>query len=573
MMRARWLVSWVIGVAWCPLSWAWEIASFEARVMVHEDATATVQEMIIVDFGQEHRRGIYRDLPIHYTDRAGQHFTLRFRVEQVTDAEGRPWPYRVESAGRARRIRIGEADRFVTGEQSYAISYDIQRGALRFFPDHDECYWNLTGNEWAVPMRRLRAEVRLPEAATDIRTVAYMGGYGSTAQVPQIRVLGSRVILEPLSGFGPYEGLTVAVGWGKGAVHPPSAWQVVGWWLEDNWVYGLPLGVLIGMTWLWAARGREPRLQRSQVVEYAAPDGLSPAEVGTLIDQRVNLRDITATVIDLAVRGYVRIEPRPSAVVGLRWASDYTLVSLKPWDGDSHLKPHERKILWAIFDTPHTSKNLSDLEQVFYRELPAIRQHLYEALVKHGYFDSHPEEVRIRYLILAGGLGGTMMMGLLWFTHQLPQLSLVLASGLSTVIVVLFSLVMPRRTLKGAQLTDRITGFVEFLKRADADRIRRMNDASLFERCLPYALAFGVADRWAKAFEGMYTQPPSWYAGDWDTFSARRVGSDVHQAMSSMGRAFASQPRSGGSSGSWGGGGFGGGFSGGGGGGGGGGAW
>ncbi len=120
---------------------------------------------------------------------------------------------------------------------------------------------------------------------------------------------------------------------------------------------------------------------------------------------------------------------------------------------------------------------------------------------------------------------------------------------------------------------DRIMGFLEFLKRTDRDKLQRMNDPSLFERFLPYALAFGVADQWAKLFQGLYTTAPAWYAGRWDNFSTRVLVRDLDHSMSSMGQSFSAVPRSSGSSSSWGGSGGGGGFSGGGGGGGGGGSW
>ena len=194
--------------------------------------------------------------------------------------------------------------------------------------------------------------------------------------------------------------------------------------------------------------------------------------------------------------------------------------------------------------------------------------------MKAGYLDSNPENVRTAYMVLGGLVGAGMWLGLQasqsW--HQLPPLATAFASGLSALVIVCFSWAMPRRTLKGARATDKIFGFVEFLRRTDQDRIRRINDPSLFERCLPYALAFGVASQWARVFEGIYTQPPTWYAGNWDTFSANRLGHDLNRATTSMGQSFTSTPRS---SSSWGGGGFGGGggFSGGGGGGGGGGAW
>ncbi len=525
-------------------------------------------ETIVADFTGESRHGIYRDIPIHDTDRAGQHFVLRLRVEEVTGDAGRPWPYQLESAGRSRRIRIGDPARTVTGLQTYRIVYTVQRGAVRVFPDHDECYWNLTGNEWAVPIRRVLASIELPPQAADLRAVAYIGAYGSTRRVEAIDTIGPRVVVSPPERFGPYEGLTAAVGWAKGAVHPPSSWQVVRWWLEDNRVYGMPFLVLVGMVWLWWSKGRDPR-PGVRVVQYEPPDGLSPAEMGTLMDQRADLRDITATIIDLAVRGYLRIEPLETSRFGGPHVSDYRLVSLKAWEGDATLKPHERKLLWGLFDQPQSSVLLSDLEDVFYKELPAIRDELYQGLVTAGYLDSNPDTVRHGYFGV--GIACPILM-FVWVKlfgsmQEALVLPMLLASGLSALIIIAFGLVMPRRTLKGARTTDRIFGFLEFLQRADEDRIRRISDPRWFERGLPYALAFGVATQWARAFEGLSTQPPSWYAGRWDTFSTRRFGSDLNRAMSSMGHSLASQPRASGS------GLGGGGFSGGGGGGGGGGAW
>jgi len=568
-------VLWFCGVTCVSTAYAWEIASFDTRVVIHPEATATVTETIVADFVGESRHGLYRDIPIHYTDRAGQHFTLRLHVQSISDGAGHPWPYRLESSGRSQRLRIGDPDRLVSGQQTYQLIYEVQRGAVRFFPDHDECYWNLTGNEWAVPIRQVHAEVYLPRAVSDLRAVAYLGGYGSTDRVRFIP-LADHVVIDPGRTFQPYEGLTAAVAWEKGVVSAPSRWQIMQWWLADNWVYGLPLIILIVMTGLWYQRGRDPRLHHAQVVEYVPPDGLTPAEVGTLMDQRVNLRDITATVIDLAVRGYLRIEQLSESLLGLT-KTDYKFISLKPWKGDPGLKAHERTMLQEMFGTPQRSVTLSDLESVFYQSLPTIQSELYTGLVKAGYVDSDPNAVRTHYLGIACVLGIVLWMGLMALQpiHQLPLVPITIVSGLSALIVAAFSCIMPRRTLKGAEVTDRVLGFLEFLRRTDQDRARRMNDPSVFERCLPYALAFGVVHQWTRTFEGIYTKPPTWYVGTWDSFSARRFGYDLTHATTSMGRSFASAPRvSGGSSGSWGGSGFGGGgFSGGGGGGGGGGAW
>ena len=570
MRRTLRLVAFLAALLAPAAAGAWEIASFEALVLVHPDATATVVETIVADFGSEPHHGLYRDIPVHMTDRVGQHVTLRFRIQEVSDGTGRLWPCRLETHGRYRRLWIGDPASLVTGPQTYRIVYGVQRGAVRWFPAHEECYWNLTGNEWAVPIRRVRAEIRAPETAANLRAIAYVGGYGSTTRLGALRIVDSRAVFEPSAGLGPYEGLTAAVAWDKGAVHPPALGQVAGWWLEDNWVYGFPLALLLGMAWLWWIRGRDPRLGRSKVVQYQPPEGFTPAEVGTLMDQRVDVRDITSTVIDLAVRGYLTMQPTQTS-----WLrrNDYRLTLVKPWHTDPALAPHERELLEGLFgrEGGRTSVEVSDLEQQFYARLPAIRTALYARLTAAGYLDGNPETVRTAYQIGAVVVGAVMWVLLRLFQamHQLPPVPLALASGLSALIVGLFGLVMPRRTLKGARATEDIRGFLEFLTRTDQDRIRQLNDPGLFERCLPYALAFGVAEQWARAFEGLYTHPPAWYHGGAGGFSPSRLGRDLNQASDSFGHAFTSQPRASSSASGFGGGGF----SGGGGGGGGGGAW
>ncbi|OGX03985.1 MAG: hypothetical protein A3G87_04670 [Omnitrophica bacterium RIFCSPLOWO2_12_FULL_50_11] len=560
----------------------WEIAQFDAQVLVHENSQATVTETIVANFGGEPRHGIYRDIPIDYVDRFGQNFKMRVRVQEVTDENGNSIPYKLEFPGRYERVRIGDPATIVSSIKTYRIVYLVSRGAIRFFPDHDECYWNLTGNEWAVPIRKATASIELPSGASNIRVVAFIGSYGSTEQTEEIQVLSNRVTLNPDRALAPYEGLTVAVAWAKGAVFPLPVGVRLKMWIEDNWLYGVPLVVLFFMLGLWYLKGRDPRLGKSLVVQYGPPEGLTPAEVGALVDQRVDLRDVTSTVIDLAVRGYMRIEPCVSSTDPSK-ISDYKFVSLKDWKGNTELKPHEKEMLKGIFEQPKTTKNLSALTHVFYEHLERIREGIYEAVIKARFLDSHPEELRGRYLWYALVVGVAVFFVTLFFSAQAQYVSLtpvVISSVMSAAIVALFAKVMPRRTIKGAYLAHQILGFEEFLRRTDRERIREMKDPSLFERCLPYALAFGVASKWIQAFDGLGVKPPVWYVGTWNQFSVPQFGHDLNGAVSSMGQSFAAQPRSsGGSSSSWGGSGFGGGgvggggFSGGGSGGGGGGAW
>ena len=525
-----------------------------------------MSETLTVDFAAEQRHGIYRDIPLHMNDSLGQHFKMRLTVREVTDAAGRPRPFRLERQGRSIRIRVGDADTFVSGRQAYRIVYEVRRGAVRFFPDHEECYWNFTGHEWSVWIRKARAQIKVPDQAAGLRAVGYAGVYGSrTLLRPGIQ--GKVVSFEAPGPMAPYEGITGAVAWESGGVLRPSFARLLLWWGEDNWIYAIPVLIFIAMFCLWRAKGRDPRTGKSLTVGYEPPAGLAPAEMGTLADQRADLRDITATVVDLAVRGYLKMEPLEKLLWGKR---DYLFTNLKNWNGDAGPKAFEREILRGIFGEPGASVKLSDLEEDFYRHLPDIRKFLYRDLTAAGYFEGDPDRVRTAYLT-----GGCLLGGVLAWAffvtlplHFFAPAALISVSAISGLIVFGFGFLMPRRTFKGANLMDQAAGFLEFLKRADGDRIRRINDPGLFERGLPYALAFGLAGQWARAFEGIYTEPPSWYAGRWDTFSPRGLGRDLNQTMSSMGQTFASQPRSSSSSGFGGGG-----FSGGGSGGGGGGAW
>src|SRR5262249_10565976 len=162
----------------------------------------------------------------------------------------------------------------------------------------------------------------------------------------------------------------------------------------------LPLAVFGPMLWQWYRRGRDPR-RRPIVPRYEPPDGLSPAEVGALVDHRVDVRDITATLVDLAVRGFIVIEEEKRD--GLLWSSpDCTLRRAKPPSPD--LRPHERALYDGLFADGGDTVALTTLENRFYRELRGIRDRIFAALVGRGYYTRRPDEVRQQYWILAGAV-------------------------------------------------------------------------------------------------------------------------------------------------------------------------
>jgi hypothetical protein len=344
-----------------------------------------------------------------------------------------------------------------------------------------------------------------------------------------------------------------------------------------NWLLTLPLFVTGGMFWLWYTRGRDPRLRPIMAV-YEPPAGLAPAELGTLVDNSPDLRDITATIVDLAVRGYILIEEKETEkAFGLLKSTDYYFRLRKPYQGATDLKPFEYKLLDRFFSGRQSSYikdvapavTLSDLENSFYRHLPDLRDTLLDEMIRRGYYDRRPDQVRKLYLgVGAAVLGLSFYLGGLVGQVLGVGESTALFSGLlSGAAIAGFGWFMPARTQKGARVLEGVLGFEEFLSRVEADRLQRMiTSPQLFEKFLPYAMALGVESQWAAAFESIYKQPPEWYHGRPGTmFRANTFATNMNAMSSSMATAMSSRPRSTGSGGWGGGSGFGGGgFSGGG---------
>jgi uncharacterized membrane protein len=542
------------------------IERFDSVIDVLADGSIHVEETIVPRF-MGTWNGIFRTIPVEYRTPQGLNYTLRLDVESAIDEEGRA--LRVESSRERhyRKLKIwvpGAAD----AVRTIRLRYRVANG-LRFFEQHDELYWNVTGDEWEVPIQSASAHVRLPDGVTGVRATAFRGAYGSTEE-SAVSIEDHRVRVETTRGLEFREGLTIVVGWDPGRVHRPGAVERTMSLVYSNLPLAVPPLVFVVMLWRWRVRGRDPALA-SIATQYEPPGSMSPAELGTLIDGKPDMRDITSTIVDLAVRGHLRIaETENERFFGLFSDREYTFTRTEPAPGDV-LKPHERDLLQAMFGTA-PSVRLSELKNKFYKHLPGLRNDLYGMLERQGYYTTRPDRVRAMYIAAAIVLAGIFIVGsgTVMRAWGMQPLAGVIAGSLSGLIVGLFGWVMPARTIRGTRELEKVLGFQEFLVRVEADRLNRVvKTPELFERFLPYAMALGVEDTWAKAFEGIYTEPPRWYSGPSgvhtlrpSTFT-RSLGAMSTQAASVM----ASAPRSSGGSGFGGGGSSGGGFGGGGGGG------
>lgn len=127
----------------------WTIERFAAQIAIQRDGSLLITESIDVDFAALVKHGIFREIPIEYSIPGDdKHRRIYgFEAVSVTDAAGKPWPYSQSRVGANVRLKIGDADRTISGKQSYRILYRVH-DALNAFPDHDELYWNVNGPDW-----------------------------------------------------------------------------------------------------------------------------------------------------------------------------------------------------------------------------------------------------------------------------------------------------------------------------------------------------------------------------------------------------------------------------------------
>ena len=530
---------------------SWHIESFHADIRVLENGSIEVTETIRPRFDGSYN-GIYRTIPVEYRI-SGFRYRLRLSVEAVTDADGSPLRYEAKRDGDYLNTRIwvpGAVDTVRTVRLSYGVTHGLRffeadEGEDGIVEAYDELYWNVTGTEWPVPIEAASATVRLPQTVGGVRAHAFTGGYGATGRDAVVDVAGTRVDVRTDRPLGFREGLTIGVGWDAGVVQRPTAIDLAAMYLFANWPLFLPFFAFAFMYRRWNERGRDPEIGSIEP-RYEPPGDLTPAEVGVIVDNRADLRDITATLVDLAVRGHLTIgESEEKRLAGLASGKDYVF-ERRDTPGDD-LAPHESALLRAVFGGRRT-RRLSDLKDRFYKDLPELKSTLLATLIEHGVYRESPAIVAGKYVGLGFLVGIVIFFGGLLAQAVLPlAMAAVLGAAIaSALVIVIFGLFMPARTKKGTELLRQVKGFEEFLTRVESDRYRRkVTGPEMFERCLPYAMALGVAPQWSRAFRDLYREPPDWYHGHaLSTFNSHILVSNLNTMSAETHSVMQSAPRS-----------------------------
>ncbi len=547
--------------------------------MIEPDGKVHVREIIATEFF-EAKHGIYRDIPYEYQDGQGHKTYTNIVVNSVTE-NGSPAKKQISSIDGYIRIKIGDPNQTTTGKHSYILDYDAI-GVLRSFTDFDELYWNATGNGWEVPIEQASVRVTIPKN-TITQAVCYEGFTGSTAPCRTDATHSAKEATFASTGtLAASEGLTFALDYTKGTVPiltstPPKRIETEIFTPASLLVLLLSLvGGIAGIVRLWVKRGRDfwfrapsqldptakpeskPVLAHETVtVEFEPPEKLRPAEIGVLMDEQADTLDVTATLIDLAQRGYIKITE-----IEKKWlfgSSDYTLEKMK--EADAILLGYEKMFLSRLFSSGK-SINMSDLKLTFYQDLAEIKKSLYQEVTSKKFFVGNPETTRQKYGALGGiviAVGAVSIFGAVKLILG-PLATCGAGVMISGIGILIASRFMPQRTALGHELWQRSKGYYEFISGAEKYRQRFFEKKNMFNDILAYAIVFKLTDKFAKAMAdmGVETSQPGWYVGS-RPFNTAYFVSSVNNFSSSMSRAIASTPSSSGSSGGSSGGGFGGG--------------
>ncbi|MBX5214261.1 MULTISPECIES: DUF2207 domain-containing protein [unclassified Rhizobium] len=541
------------------------IDSFASDITLEKSGAMTVRETITVNAeGNRINHGIFRDFPLFFTDAGGRRRSVDFDMVSVS-RDGADEPWHTGSISGGIRIYAGSAEVTVTpGRHRYVFTYRTNR-QIRYFDDHDELYWNVTGNGWIFPIRSATATVTLPPGVAATGTIFFTGPQGATGKNARVSESSAGLVFSTTAPLGPNEGLTFAIRMPKGSIDPPSADMESTWWLKDNRNYFIGFGglILVFAYYLrsWLKVGRDPA--RGVVVpRWDAPDGISPALVN-YIDNRGfsggGWTALAATALNLAVRGYVKLEDLKNSIV-IR-GTGKALGKEKFQAGEAELLKVAGGEGRTLTIDKANGERVKSVGQSFRSAIEKEHRGKYynsnigytaggialsaAALVVLFVFGSlEPDTIALMLIpiaisvfisvfvaglvkslhhgrslfakvmaVIAAAVGvfvGVSILAIIVLTlasslvelHETPML---FAVGGIVLLNVLYVFIMGAPTPLGARMMDGVDGLRQYLTLAEKDRMNMAGAPQMspqhFETLLPYAVALGVEKPWSRTFE------------------------------------------------------------------------
>ena len=479
----------------------WRIDNMDVLLNVQQNGDVLVDETVTFNFtGNYHY--VARDIPTQNLE--------GLTDIQVRDASGAvlpegdsPGTWNTFKEGNLRYIQVNFD---LTDTTATWVFHYKAKQAVQFFDVGDELRWYVIDAETPVDIGHIKATVKLPGSVpAEKMTKAVQSGYGVEATITS--PAASTMVYEA-SNLPAYTEFWTVTGFPKNVVKFTWTAQRVAAFIVPKIGFALPILFFLGMLIIWRRRGRdEPAAVYAQYVSEP-PSNLPPGLVGALIDEKVDTKEVLATIVDLARRGY--LEMTDTDKKGITGKTSTIFTRKKPLDD---LKGYEATVANALFDGSHADQVTSEqLKNHFYTHVQSIIGQIYAEVTSTGLFHSNPNKARSRWV--GYGFAVAVVLGvisaILWRTHVTGWGWFVAGSFFSVIIVWIFAPHMPQRTAKGAQEQRRWEAFRNYLK--DLTRFQDMPSAKeKFEQYLPYAIAFGVEKDWVRRFEGLTVASPNWY--------------------------------------------------------------
>ncbi len=560
------------------------VTSFYSRITINQNTSLTITEQIDYTTTFD-KHGIYRYIPISY-NKDGQKEILQVFDVSVTDQNGVSIPFSRTSDGKFVTLKIGDPDTTFTGEKSYVIEYTVERG-INQFSDHNELYWDITGEGWQFPV--LESSATVTSQFADIQEAECLSGVvGGDDGLCNFELGKNQATFEYAQPINYGDNMTVVLRLPKESqLQFPTQTELLLLWVKHNWpLFLLPLPLLLVFVW-WFKKGRDiefisqnvfdldqekPAKLRS-VLQFKAREpmvyeplkSLTPGEAGSVLDEKVDVQDIVAEILELARKKYLKITVTEKKVL-FSTTREYEFTKLKNSAEKTDLSEVQNYLFAEIFKTGDVVK-LSSLKGKFYTVIAEAKSKIDATLVQKNVYTDNPMKVRaigmVVFIVLIGGVFGVLSSTLLPLGIVWPVFILALQFPFG----LLLTYNLTQKTAVGTNLWLQARGLRATIKRgAWREKIKEKN--LFIEEILPYAVALGVVDQLAKDMEELKLQPPQYMNSA--HLNAWTMSQFVGGFSKEVGSSLAYNPSSSGSSG---GSGFSGGSSGGGGGGGGGGSW
>jgi hypothetical protein len=437
---------------WSPVVNAEVIRNFSSTINVLPDSSVLIYEKINYDFEDVIRHGITRTIPLVNS----KNKPIKIEVVSVIDEYNNTIKYTTNTMNGLLTIKIGDPDRMISSLKEYNIAYHVF-GSIAYYDDFDEIYWNVTGNEWQVPILKSEAKVILPNNIFPLNQACYYGKSGSTVNCK----ISELNIFSPDGPLGEKEGLTIAVGFPKGAVaiYKVNEETIISRYVKMFWPVTIPILVFIFMFLRWLKKGRDPKGTGVIIAQYDVPDNLTPLEVGGIINDEIKNENISAEIIYLATKGFIKIkliDPDCDNYLCLIKKKDYEFTLLKK-EGIL-INDFDKTIIRAIFsdngDVGGVSL-LSTLNDNFYKSIKEINDSVVNVLLNKKYYLNLPK-IKLHFSFMFVGLwlifvfnGFVGVFGGNDSGDIVFKLILSASIILSVIIFLVFNHLMPAKSKKG----------------------------------------------------------------------------------------------------------------------------